>query len=111
MLQLNKHIITCLPLRETYTLFPPCMFVRASIRASVHLFVTLSLSEPYLQEPSVQKIVKHLKITYILKLCNKKLKFNFAKKWESFGQETTFWFVFCPGKISVTIKDRDTGIF
>ena len=29
----------------------------------------------------------------------------------SFGQKPLFKVVFCPGQISVTIKDRDTGIF
>ena len=99
------------PPAETYIVFPPCMSVRPCVRASVCLSVTLSLSEPYLQEPFVQKnCKKNWKMAYLLKLCNKKSKFNFAKNFGSFGQKTLFEFVFYPGQISVTVKDRDTKI-
>ena len=30
---------------------------------------------------------------------------------EVFAKKTLFEFMFCPGQISVTIKDRDTGFF
>ena len=65
--------------------------VRPSVRASVRLSVTLTLSEPYLQEPFVQKICKkNPKIIYLLKLCNEKSKFNFAKNFGSFGKKNHF---------------------
>ena len=90
-----------------------CPFVRPSVRASVRLSVTLSLSEPYLQEPFVQKNCKNFQfqIAYLLKLCNKKSKFNFAKKFGSLAKKPRFEFVFCPGQISVTVTGRDTGFF
>ena len=69
--------------------FPPCMCVRPSVRPFV---CNAFLSEPDLQEPFVQKNCKKIpKITYLLKLCNEKLKFNFAKNFGSFGQKNTFW--------------------
>ena len=78
--------------------FPPCMSVRASVRASVRPFVCNAfLSEPYLQEPFVQKNLQKIpKITYLLKLLAKKPLFEFS---------------FCPGQISVTIHPRIAGVF
>ena len=38
-----------------------------------------------------KKLQKNPKIIYLLKLCNKKSKFNFAKNFGSFGQKNTFW--------------------
>ena len=53
---------------------------------------------------------KNPKITHLLKLCNKKLKFIFAKNLEVLVKKPLFEFLFCPDQISVTIKDRDTEI-
>ena len=90
--KLSKRVwIICLLLRETYIVFPS-VYVCPSVRASVRLSVTLTLSEPIsprtFRAKNLQKIPK---IIYLLKLCNKKLKFNFAKNFGSFGQKTTFW--------------------
>ena len=42
----------------------------------------------------------------------RKIKIQFCQKMlEVLSKKTLFVFVFSPGQISVTIKDRDTGIF
>ena len=42
----------------------------------------------------------------------RKIKIQFCQKfWKFWQKKTLFGFVFCPGQISVTIKDRETGIF
>ena len=48
-----------------------------------------------------------------MKLCNNKIKIQFCQKIavEVLAKKPLFKFVFCSGQISVTIKERDTGIF
>ena len=86
----------CLPLRETYIVFPS-VYVRPSVRPCVrpcvrpfvcNAFLIRAISPRTFRAKNLQKIRK---ITYLLKLCNKKSKFNFAKNFGSFGQKTTFW--------------------
>ena len=78
------------------------------VRPSVRLSVTLYLSEPYLQEPFVQKIPK---ITYLLKFCNENLNSILPNILEVLAKNPLFEFVFCLDQISVTIKNRDTEFF
>ena len=56
-LNLSLHYMSP-PAGDIYCFSPPCMSVRLSVRPYVRLSVTLSLSEPYLQEPFVQKNCK-----------------------------------------------------
>ena len=103
--QTLAYLIICLPLWETYIVFPS-VYVCPSVCPSV----TLPLCEPYFQEPFVHKHLFFLQLTYILKLCNKKLKFNLAKNVEVLVIKPLFKFVFCVGKFSVTINGRGTKI-
>ena len=85
-----------------------CPSVRPCVRPFVcNAFLIRAISPRTFRAKNLQNIRK---ITYLLKLCNKKSKFNFAKNFGSFGQKTLFGIVFYPGQISVTIKDRDTKI-
>ena len=85
--------------------FPPSVYVSPSV---CYATLVRAISPRTFRAKNWQK--KNPKLTYILKLCNEKSKFNFAKNVGSFGQKKTlFEFVLCPGQISVTIKDRDTG--
>ena len=80
-------LIICLPLRETYIVFPS-VYVRSSVRPFV---CNAFLSEPDSPRTFRAKNLQNIpKITYLLKFCNKKLKFNFAKNFGSFGQKKHF---------------------
>ena len=83
-----------------------------SVRPSVRIAVTLPLSEPYLPEPFVQKKLKKKSINNIpTEVVQQKIKIQFLPKIvEVLAKKKLFEFVFCPGQISITIKDRDTGI-
>ena len=86
VMQSKHRLYLCLPLRETYIVFPS-VYVRPSVRLSV----TLSLSEPYLQEPFVQKkIAKNSENNIVTEVVQQKNKIQFCQKNGSFGQKTTF---------------------
>ena len=109
---LRVIFLLCLPLRETYIVFPS-VYVRPSVRASVrpfvcYAFLVRAISPRTLCAKHLQKIPK---ITYLLKLCYKKSKFINTKILEVLAKQPLFKFVFCSGQISLTIKDRDTGFF
>ena len=87
--------------------FPPCMSVRPPVRPFV--YYAFLHREPYLQEPFVLKKIKYNIPTEVVQ---RKIKIQFCQKFGSFGQKKTlFKFLFYPGQISVTIKDRGIGIF
>ena len=79
-----------------YYMSPPagdiyCFSLR--VCASVRPFVCNAfLSAPYLQEPFVQKNLQNIpKITYLLKLCNEKVKIQFCQKfWKFWPKKNTF---------------------
>ena len=90
------------------------VYVRPSVRLSVRPSVCNAfLSEPYLQEPFMQKkIAKKFKNNIFTEVVQRKIKIQFCQKLPKvLAEKPLFGFVFCPGQISVTIKDRDTGIF
>ena len=70
-----QFIIICLPLRETYIVFPS-VYVRPSVRLSV----TLCLSEPYLQE--FKNLQKNSKNNIPTEVVQQKIKIQFCQ---------TFW--------------------
>ena len=101
---LHLYIIICLTMRETYIVFP---FVY--VLPSVRLYVTLSLSKPYLPESFVQKCLKKITINILTKVAQQKIQF--CQKLLFRPKKTLFKLVFCPGHFSVNIKARDTGSF
>ena len=96
------------PAGETYIVLPS-VYVRPSVRMSVCYATLVRAISP--RTFRAKNLKNFPQLTYLLKLCNKKLKFNFSKNVEVLAKKPLFEFVFCPGQFSVTIKGRDTGIF
>ena len=112
-LDVKYSFIICLPLRETYIVFPS-VYVRPSVRASVRPFVcnaflVRAISPRTLCAKNLQKKIKNDIPTEVVQQKNQNL--ILPKILEALAKKPLFEFAFCPGQISVTIKDRDTGIF
>ena len=102
-------VIICLPLRETYIVLPS-VYVRPSVRMSVCYATLVRAISP---RTSHRKKMKKKSINNIpTEVVQQKIKIQFCQKLLKFWPKNHFLeFVFCPGQISVTIKDRDTGFF
>ena len=61
-----------------------------SVRPSVRLSVTLSLSEPYLQEPFMQKICKKFQNNILTEVVQQKIKIQFCQKFWKFWPKIHF---------------------
>ena len=108
-------VIICLPLRETYIVFPSVYVrpsVRPSVRASVRLSVTLSCPSHISKNLSCKKFAKNSKNNIPTEVVQQKNQNSILpKNLEVLAKKKTlFKFVFCLGQISVTIHPRIAGV-
>ena len=89
-LRLNMGtLVICLPLRETYIVFPS-VYVRPSVRPSVRLSVTLSCPSHISKNPLCKKIAKIFKNNIPTEVVQQKIKIQFCQKFWKFWPKNHF---------------------
>ena len=109
----------CLPQGEIYNYMSPpagdiyCSYlgVCPSVRPSVRPCVTLACPSHISKNLPCKIFAKNSKNNIPTEVVQQKIKILFCQKFGSFGQKPLFEFGFCPGQISVTVEDKDTGFF